>query len=121
MIIQKERNGQFAKGNSGGPGRPKAEKERKYLAALSHNCSIADWKQICIRAVKDAKDGDHRAREWLTKYLVGEPQTQVLHGHVHASVNAEANPYSTACPEALMAAMCALDQLNLSIEDERQD
>jgi hypothetical protein len=31
------------------------------------------WQAIVARAVEDAKAGDARAREWLARYLVGDP------------------------------------------------
>ena len=33
---------------------------------------LDDWRDVVARAVADAKKGDHQARAWLTKYLVGE-------------------------------------------------
>ena len=72
--IARSQRGQFANGNAGAPGHPPIERERKYLETMSSVCSQDDWKEICQRAVKDAKNGDYRARDWLTKYLVGEPK-----------------------------------------------
>ncbi len=69
-------NGRFAKGNPGGPGRPRRTVEREYLATLADAVSLDDWRQIVGRAVVDAKDGDAKARDWLTRYLLGpEPMT----------------------------------------------
>ena len=74
----RRQNGRFAEGNPGGPGRPRRLVEREYLACLSDRVSLADWGAIVDRAVKDAKAGNARAREWLTRYLLGEPTTQSL-------------------------------------------
>ena len=67
---QRESNGQFAKGNSGGPGRGKRTTEIAYLTAMSDTVSIDDWQAICQRAVKDARNGEWRARQWLSEYLL---------------------------------------------------
>ncbi len=69
-------NGQFAEGNPGGPGRPRRSVERDYLATLSETVTTDAWAQICARAVEDAKGGDAKAREWLTRHCIGkEPQS----------------------------------------------
>ena len=66
-------DGRFKPGNNGGPGRPPLAKETNYLQTLQGTCTLKEWKAICRKAVEDAKAGDGRAREWLCKYLVGEP------------------------------------------------
>jgi hypothetical protein len=71
-------NGTFAKGNAGGPGRPRRAKERDYLQALTDVVGLEDWRAIVQKAVDTAKAGDHRAREWLAKYLVGDDPLAVL-------------------------------------------
>jgi hypothetical protein len=43
-----------------------------YLQAMSDSVSFEDWQDIVRRAVQDAKDGDVKAREWLSKYLLGK-------------------------------------------------
>jgi hypothetical protein len=65
-------NGTFASGNTFGLGRPRRPIEIEYLAALSDACSIDTWREIVNRAVQDAKDGDDKARVWLSRYLIGE-------------------------------------------------
>lgn len=70
-------NGQFAAGNSGGPGRPPRQVEDDYLRTLTEVASSDAWKRICERAVKDAEAGDARARQWLSEYLLGKPSQQV--------------------------------------------
>jgi len=65
-------NGRFAKENRGGPGR---EAKENYLACLAEVCSVDRWRAICRRAVKDAEAGDHRARKWLSKLLIGDAPT----------------------------------------------
>lgn len=78
--MSRDANGQFAKGNPGGPGRPPRATETDYLNALTEVVTLDDWRQIGARAVADAKTGDKAAREWLSKYLIGDsPPT--LRGH----------------------------------------
>ena len=61
-----------------GPGRPTRAREEKYLKTLVQAVSTEEWAQIADRAVEDAKNGDWRARNWLSDYLMGKP-TQVVH------------------------------------------
>lgn len=78
----------WEKGQSGNPnGRPPREVERQYLETFKQACSPAQWFQIIARAVSDAIDGDSKARDWLSGYLVGKapdiatdaaPQIQVI-------------------------------------------
>jgi hypothetical protein len=67
-------NGRFVKGCKGGPGRKPVMVERTYLAKMIHVVTADDWEAITERAVADAKRGDATAREWLSKYLLGQPQ-----------------------------------------------
>jgi len=69
----KDARGRFAPGNPGGPGRPPVATERTYLAALQVACSSERWERIVARAVDDAEAGDPKARDWLTRYLIGTP------------------------------------------------
>ena len=71
--MERDENGQFAKGNKGGPGRQKRKTEDKYLRALQKCVKAKEWKAICERAVQDAKRGDRTARQWLSDYLLGKP------------------------------------------------
>lgn len=45
--------------------------EREYLAALNSAVPLDSWKEICKRAADDALAGDSKAREWLSKWLLG--------------------------------------------------
>lgn len=63
--------GKFAKGNPGGPGRPKRVTERTYLAAAIDAVPLEDWQRIVQKAKQDALAGDGKAREWLGKLLLG--------------------------------------------------
>jgi hypothetical protein len=70
----RNRNGTFAPGNPGGPGRPPRATEAQYLEALSEAVSLDDWHAIIRAAVARAKKGDFKAREWLTRLLVGDDE-----------------------------------------------
>lgn len=74
-------------------------------------CTLKDWREICKRAVEDAKAGDHRARDWLTKYVVGEPRPlpdELPH------TDAQDNPFKDASDDELLAAMKVFEKLGLS-------
>ena len=78
MPEQRTEGGRFAAGNAGGPGRPRRAVESQYMASIGDVVTVEDWQAIVRRALDDAKNGDAKAREWLTKYLVGtEPPTLV--------------------------------------------
>jgi len=43
---------------------------------LSERLSLDDWRSIVDRAVQDARAGDARARDWLSRYALGsEPMS----------------------------------------------
>lgn len=46
------------------------------MQAMMQACTLDTWRVICERAVNDAKKGDPKARDWLAKYLVGDPGHQ---------------------------------------------
>jgi hypothetical protein len=70
----RDKKGQFAVGNGGGPGRPPRQSEKSYLKVLMQCCSLEQWAEIVSCAVEDAKAGDGAARQWLARYLCGIPQ-----------------------------------------------
>jgi hypothetical protein len=118
MNVNDGRNGkgQFLPGRPGGPGRPPIARERKYMETISSVCTDEDWREICERAIKDAKDGDHKARDWLSKYLLGDPVSvaKVLHAHVHAEVPIEENPYVNASTTELLEVRALFAKLDAS-------
>jgi hypothetical protein len=73
-----DKNGRFAVGNSGGPGRPRRPVEREYLRALNEAVSLDDWKDVVRGALTQAKEGDAKAREWLARYLIGERPADLI-------------------------------------------
>jgi hypothetical protein len=50
---------------------PRRPVEREYLATLNDAVPLDKWRAICERAAEDALDGDGKARDWLTKHLLG--------------------------------------------------
>jgi hypothetical protein len=88
------------------------------METLSSVCGVDDWAAICRRAVKDAKAGDHRARTWLSTYLLTiagarreEPTS------VHLGSDDEQNPYLNAPPELVHRAMAALDDVRVAVDE----
>ena len=78
--------GGFVKGVSGNPnGRPKKEREQRFLEITLSTVTFDDWKDIVTKAVKQAKTGDAVARKWLSDYLMGPP---VQRSEVDATVKA---------------------------------
>jgi hypothetical protein len=72
MGQHRDGRGRFAVGNPGGPGRPRRVVERDYLTVLSDAVSPEDWRSVVKAAVESAKQGDAKARDWLTRYLIGD-------------------------------------------------
>lgn len=68
---ERDRRGRFAQGNKGGPGRPKRHVEIEYMTTMLSVCSLQEWEEVVRQAVKLAKEGDHKAREWLTSHVLG--------------------------------------------------
>lgn len=66
----RDNTGRFKKGNPGGPGRPSRMIETDYLASLSEQVPRDAWAAIVADAVSRAREGDAKAREWLSRYLL---------------------------------------------------
>ena len=60
------------KGWRGGPGRPSRAGEVAYLSALTDEVTPERWGIIVRRAVADAAQGNGQAREWISRYLLGD-------------------------------------------------
>lgn len=80
-MAKRDAKGRFVKGSSGNPlGRAKRKTEEDFLAALSKRVSLKDWVAIIDKAIELAKsDGDWRARQWLSDYLIGKPVQRLEH------------------------------------------
>lgn len=68
-------------GQTGNPrGRPRRVVEQEYVDAVLGACPLKDWKRVVRQAVKDAQAGDHKAREFLAKYLAPVPDRVEVSG-----------------------------------------
>ena len=73
QVVWREPNGNFKRGNPGGPGRPFLRQQR-FMVVINEAVNEKAWLAIVKRAIKDAKAGDRHAREWLSKWLLGQPE-----------------------------------------------
>jgi len=67
----RDTNGRFLPGNPGGPGRPPRAVERDFLVTLADEVTLDEWRLVVRRALEDAKEGDARARDWVSRYVLG--------------------------------------------------
>ena len=72
MAVRNAR-GQFEKGYSGGPGRPKKSREERYLEITKSAVTFETWKKIILKAAEQALRGDAQARKWLSDNIIGPP------------------------------------------------
>ena len=70
-------NGQFAKGNSGGPGNPYARRVARLRSALLDAVGENGLADIVQGMVTAAKGGDVAAAKLLLSYLLGKPVESV--------------------------------------------
>ena len=66
----RSRSGKFAPGNKHGRGAVTSATRADRLTALLSVVTAADWSVVCATAVKQARRGDWRARQWLASYLL---------------------------------------------------
>ncbi len=64
------KRGTFAQGNKHGRGAVTAATRAERLTALLSVVTAADWAAVCATAVKQARRGDWRARQWLSAHLL---------------------------------------------------
>jgi hypothetical protein len=73
-MVERDENGQVKAGSVLNPkGRPKKEREQRFLEITLSTVTFDDWKDIVGKAVKQAKSGDAVARKWLSDYIIGPP------------------------------------------------
>lgn len=72
QVKWREPNGNFKLGNPGGPGRAFVRQER-FLLAINEAVTPVHWNKIIKKAIEQAIDGDRHAREFLAKWLMGQP------------------------------------------------
>jgi len=64
----------WQKGQSGNPnGRPKKEREERFMEITLSAVSFAEWRIIVKKAVEQAERGNPTARKWLSDFLLGLP------------------------------------------------
>lgn len=73
-MAERDNHGRFVKGHAGGPGRPRRNVEADFLLALREGVTMTHWRAVVHRAVLDAVNGDGKAREWLSRYLLPAPE-----------------------------------------------
>lgn len=70
-------NGQFAKGNSGGPGNPYARRVARLRSTLLETVGEDGLADIVQGLVTAAKNGDVAAAKLLLSYLLGKPTDSI--------------------------------------------
>lgn len=78
-MLDRDEKGRLLPGNqlAKGKGRPRKPVEEKYLRVLSERVSPEVFARIVDRAAEQALEGDAKAREWLSWYLIGKPTDYV--------------------------------------------
>lgn len=71
MAERDPKTGKFVKGNPGGPGRPRGE--RQYLDAMINAVSLEAWEGATRKMLVLALKGDVQAYKAVVPYLVGLP------------------------------------------------
>jgi len=77
MDDERKANGQFKKGWSGGPGRPRLDAEQKYLRTLHRSLLQRDVREIIKKLIDKAKAGNIQATKLLLEYAIGKPTQYV--------------------------------------------
>ena len=71
-LVKRDERGRFI--SSGNPnGRASRKVETEYLELAKRKCGKSEWLAIVETAVEQAKEGDAKARQWLSDYLIGKP------------------------------------------------
>ena len=70
---ERDEQGRFRKGNSGGPGNPQAQQVGRLRAALIRALTPEDAEAIVRALIEKAKDGDVQAARELLNRTVGRP------------------------------------------------
>lgn len=56
-----------------GAGRPKKDREVRYLEIAKSSIPFHRWKNVIVKALEQAEQGDKDARKFLADYLMGKP------------------------------------------------
>jgi hypothetical protein len=78
----RQQNGQFGKGNSGGPGNPFARQVAGLRKALISSITAEDIRAIAAKLVELARAGDLAAAKLILAYTIGKPQPAVEPDHL---------------------------------------
>lgn len=70
--IVRDKSGRYAPGHCGGPGRRPVPVELAYLETTRAACPPEEWRRVVEKALEQAIRGEHRAREWLRRVLLGD-------------------------------------------------
>lgn len=73
----RDANGRFAKGNSGGPGNPHAQRTSQLRAMLLDCVADKDFKAVVAKLLAMAKAGDLAAIKELLDRMMGKPKASV--------------------------------------------
>jgi hypothetical protein len=68
----------YQPGCAPGPGRPRRETERRYLKSLIGTVPLRRWRAVVLKALEQAEAGDAKARDWLSRHLVGAEPLLVI-------------------------------------------
>jgi hypothetical protein len=61
------------------PGRHKRAFEEKFIGILRSSVSADDWQQVVAKALDQARNGDTKAREWLSNWMQGKVPDRIEH------------------------------------------
>ena len=71
--VERGSDGRFTAGNNGGPGRPRRDTEREYLAAFQRALSAEDLEAVTRSVLECALAGNVAACRLLFEYAIGKP------------------------------------------------
>ena len=105
-----------------GPGSPGFAKEsiEPFLLTLVDAVTLESWKDICTRAIEQAKAGDRYARTWISAYLMGKPVTRVASKSVSTHRTEFSNDDRAAVVAALLEAANIRENESSEVEPDRE-
>lgn len=68
--------------------------EVEYLHALIGRVPLVEWHRVIGRALADAKKGDAKARDWLSKYLLGPERAAAEKQSITLSAESGSNTFT---------------------------
>jgi hypothetical protein len=77
-MVGRDENGRWKKGVSGNKGgRQKKQDAERYYEILRTQVTPERWTVIVDKAIFQAERGDANARNWITNYIIGAPETNI--------------------------------------------